>query len=518
MKSLFHIVCPALLFFAFSARASAAPPATETDFPPFPGSVLLSDEKNQFSPAMTRLNRTFSTEASGDEVFEFYRTRLATPAQKPYAMAATLKPGETSGVAAMTGAVYGKSFLSTAPEEIKRAFSKRRKAAGTDWVQGASFLWSSKDAGGVARSFSLDIRDQSITDDDPPRYEQKTQITLNVTITAATAAGTGSIAGLKQLGQKSQDQMDATQKAVDETFARDLFEPAKSGTPQQVLAALKAGGKIEERNLGGVTPLMTAAANNPDPQVISVLLKAAAAVNGVSSTSFTPLMYAAMGNTAAVVTALIRAGADVKAQTVPGATPLWMAAGNAHPGVITALVKAGADVHLRLASLAQTPLLLAVESSNPVAVLELLDKGAGTDLKGADGVRSLASAVTKRPKLDIIAALIKGGADVNGKDSDTGSTALMRAANAGVDDVRVYRMLLDSGARVNDSNTYGKTALMFASESCHNREVLSILLTAGADPAAKDAFGNTAAFYAQQNQNLQGAGAQDLDTPGANMR
>jgi hypothetical protein len=117
---------------------------------------------------MTMLDRTYTTEASADEVFSFYEARLSTTPKKEYVVATMLAPGEISGIAAMTGAVYGTSFLKTAPEEIRLAFAKRKKAAGTDWVQGARFLWSSKDRSGGTSSFSLEIVDQSITDDDPP--------------------------------------------------------------------------------------------------------------------------------------------------------------------------------------------------------------------------------------------------------------------------------------------------------------------------------------------------------------
>jgi ankyrin repeat protein len=516
MKSPLLALCAALLFFALAVRVSAVPPATERDFVPFPGSDLVSDDSNQPSPTMTLLTRTYATEASADEVFLFYKARLATKTEKKYVMAATLAPGEVSGVAAMTGAVYGKSFLSTASQEIRAGFAKRKKAADPDWVKGARFLWSSKDASGGTRSFSLEVMDQSVTDDDPSLYRQKTEITLKVTVSAKSAAtAEDQMAGMIQLGQKSQSQMEATENTVKTTFAQDLFEPAKSGTPQQVQAALKAGGKIEDRDLGGATALMYAAGTNPDPEVISVLLKAGAGANDRDSMGMTPLMYAAAGNNAKIVSALLRAGADVHAETQPGAACLFYSAQNPNPGVVSALVKAGADVHLRFAKLAETPLLGAIRASNPVVVLELLSLGAASDLKGPDGVRALASAATDRPKPEIISALLKGGADVNGKDDDTGSTALMRAANKGVDDTHVYRLLLDSGARVNDTNQIGRTALMDAAEVCSNPEVLAVLLAAGADPGSRDAFGNTAASFARRNANLQGADLKALNAPGA---
>jgi ankyrin repeat protein len=520
MKSPLLVVYVAALLCAVTARVSAAPPATEADFPAFPASVLLSDEKNQLNPVMLMLNRAYTTDASADDVFKFYDTQLSTTPKKAYVVAATLAPGEVSGVAAMTGAVYGRGFLKSSTEEIRLAFSKRTKAAGADWVQGARFTWSSKDQGGGTRSFALEIMDQSITDDNPPHYRQKTRITLKVTTILKSSAGAeGSPAGLVQLGQQSQAQMAATQGAVEKVFAQDLFEPAKSGTPQQVLAALKAGGEIEGRSWG-ITPLMAAAATNPDPEVVSVLLKAGADVKSIATTGAvlygaTPLMHAAAWNTVEIVTALLRAGSDVKAEAELGLNSLWLSASNRHPGVVTALVKAGGDVHSRFVRMGQTPLLAAVEAGNPVALSELLTNGAGTDLKGPDGMLALTNAVTVRPQLEIISTLIKAGVDVNRKEPLLGSSALILAASAGVNDTRVYGLLLGLGARINDANQYGRTALMGAADACGNPEVLSVLLAAGADPKTKDVMGNTASSLARRNAKLEGADLKALDVSGA---
>jgi ankyrin repeat protein len=226
-------------------------------------------------------------------------------------------------------------------------------------------------------------------------------------------------------------------------------------------------------------------------------------------------MFAAYGNTATIVSALLHAGSDVKAESEPGLTSLWLAAENPHPGVVSALVKAGADVHYRFTRVAQTPLLAAVHAGNPVALSELLANGADADLKGPDGMQALVRAVTIRPKLEIISALIKAGVDVNGKETQTGASALILAASAGVDDTQVYSLLLESGARVNDSDQYGKTALIGAAGACRNPKVLTVLLAAGADPKAKDMLGNTAASNARRNQNLQGADVKELNVPGA---
>jgi ankyrin repeat protein len=59
-------------------------------------------------------------------------------------------------------------------------------------------------------------------------------------------------------------------------FAQCFFELVKTGTPEHVRAALANGAKFDHRDKDGWTPLMVAARNNPNPEVITVLLKSGA--------------------------------------------------------------------------------------------------------------------------------------------------------------------------------------------------------------------------------------------------
>ena len=92
------------------------------------------------------------------------------------------------------------------------------------------------------------------------------------------------------------------------TAAQDFSELVKTGTPQQIQEALSSGADVEVTDFPfwtvrpfrseaarqyqieteGLTPLMLAGAFNPDPDVISVLLKAGANPNDERS-GFTPL-------------------------------------------------------------------------------------------------------------------------------------------------------------------------------------------------------------------------------------
>ena len=95
---------------------------------------------------------------------------------------------------------------------------------------------------------------------------------------------------------------------------------------------------------------MEASENNPNPEVIHVLLSAGAdAAERDGDFSMTPLMFAAWSSeSAAVARALLNAGADVHARDRDGWTALMHAAAfNIHqdsPAIVGALIAAGSEI------------------------------------------------------------------------------------------------------------------------------------------------------------------------------
>jgi ankyrin repeat protein len=70
------------------------------------------------------------------------------------------------------------------------------------------------------------------------------------------------------------------------------------------------------------------------------------------------------------------------------------------------------------------------------------------------------------------------------------------SSEAGVEDiVETINLLLDHGARINDRDDRGRTALMIAAELDH-MVVVDLLIRRGADVAARDKAGNTASDLA----------------------
>ena|GEM_PF-5241208 len=126
----------------------------------------------------------------------------------------------------------------------------------------------------------------------------------------------------------------------------EFFELCRSGTPQEIQAAIQRGSDVNSQGRENWTPLIFAARDNPNPESLSVLIKAGADVNFVSENTWTPLKAAARWNeNPQVISVLVKAGANIDAREGRRTALMWAAAESSNPLVISALLDAGADVH-----------------------------------------------------------------------------------------------------------------------------------------------------------------------------
>ena len=79
-----------------------------------------------------------------------------------------------------------------------------------------------------------------------------------------------------------------------------------------------------------------------------------------------------------------------------------------------------------------------------------------------------------------IEAAIKDGANVYGGSGDKAMTPLM-IASQNDDALEVVKLLLKYGAKVNETNTQGDTALLLAAQTTTNTDIINTLIEAGAD-------------------------------------
>jgi len=120
---------------------------------------------------------------------------------------------------------------------------------------------------------------------------------------------------------------------------------------------------------------------------------------------------------------------------------------------------------------------------------------------GADGCDKFALLWAAEEGHDqVVAELIKAGADVNSRSAAGGPCALSLAAQNG--HLQVVHMLVEAGADVDARAIQGWTPLMKAAYFGHD-EIAQYLIEAGAELRIRDANGQTAIDHARQADNHQ---------------
>jgi ankyrin repeat protein len=361
------------------------------------------------------------------------------------------------------------------------------------------------------------------------------------------------------------------------------FEAPFGGTPlmfavhghhvEIVRVLLKAGARVNHAATDGTTALIVAAsAGHAD--LIAPLVDAGAAIDARDKEGRTALMHAASGGFhsqaeeayAAVVKALLASRAAVQLQAADGRTALAIAADEDFRQIVALLKAAGAvdvplpaqafldaivrgstadvramlkDTALANASLATrdemtrtrrlTALQLAATRGHLDIVKALVDAGADVNAR-SEGGTALTHAAEWTPaerKEEVVALLLRAGADLKATDSGTwtavhraarsGSTGAVRALVAAGADINSVAMtdgdtpltiaaihghsalvadLIKAGANVNIQNLNKRTALMHAAASGDVASVRA-LIQAGADVNAVENNGGTALAWAK---------------------
>jgi hypothetical protein len=123
----------------------------------------------------------------------------------------------------------------------------------------------------------------------------------------------------------------------------------------------------------------------------------------------------------------------------------------------------------------------------------LLDHGADINAMGEDGHTPLITAILQSTPYTI-RHLIEKGADVN-KPAANGETPLMFACDYGFNPIGVLQPLLDHGAKIEQTDAAGRTALVWCAMQDLDKPIY-FLMQHGANLNAADQAGETALTYA----------------------
>lgn len=252
--------------------------------------------------------------------------------------------------------------------------------------------------------------------------------------------------------------------------------------------------------LAGADSRVADAARRQDAAEVRALLQQRADVNGAQADGTTALHWAAHWDAVDVADALIRARANPNAINELGVSPLALACTNGSAPMVKRLLDAGADPNAKNARV--PPLMVCAQTGSVEAVAALIARRADVNVREPlRGQTPLMWAVSRK-HLEVARLLIARGADVRARSrlmrvavnranptdiytaavgtvSQGGSTPLLFAARQG--DVESARLLLASGAEVNDLLPDGTSALTLAAHSNHPA-LVDLLLERGANP------------------------------------
>jgi uncharacterized protein len=297
-----------------------------------------------------------------------------------------------------------------------------------------------------------------------------------------------------------------------------LHWAAHHGDAAATKALLAAGAKPSALTDTGITPLALACEAG-DPSVVKMLLDAGADANQLLANGETPLMMAARTGNVPVLKELVAHGAKVdQREKLRGTTALMWAAANSNTAAVNFLISKGADVNARSASI-QPGRKPYVAPPGRERIEEFVN---GTGLRGAavseDGDTAPPGEKKQTPEEQAAekARLEKEIAEAKkaisrfpptaqwnqrGPEKFGGLTPLIFATRQG--DLATVKALLKAGADVNETSTYGWTALLDATQ---NRfyQIGVYLLEHGADPNIANAGGWTPLYIATDNRNIEG--------------
>lgn len=321
-----------------------------------------------------------------------------------------------------------------------------------------------------------------------------------------------------------------------------LMFAAGAGNLDIVKLLVEKGADVNFSGSSNLTPLtMVSYSPNPNPDIVTYLIKHGAKINPIDSGWKTPLQEAIIQRKANIAKVLILLGANLNIPDGMGNTPLINAVMQL-PKVVPLLVEKGAKIN-SLNPQGMSVLLGACYEHNSSLIRLLIHKGAKINQTNKYHVSPLSELVVSGSGPDT-SFMIKHGAIVNMYDQN-GDTPLIMSIQGknissctillkhGVDinhldrkgksaliylfskdhdqrDINgqselnrrhiLLKLLIEYGAKINQSDSDGRTPIMLAI-NYNDLNSVRILLEDGVDIEQKDRYGYNAFHYAQLRHN-----------------
>jgi ankyrin repeat protein len=253
---------------------------------------------------------------------------------------------------------------------------------------------------------------------------------------------------------------------------------------------LGRGAKVNVRNRGGWTPLVSATKLGQD-ECVRVLIEKGADVNFPASDGTTPLIAASRLRSPSLLKMLLAAGADATAVDWAGRTALDSAIASGRPNLVQLLQRAAPNVQ---SSAEDDPLLRLVRTGTPKEVRRLLRQRSDLPQELLD--TALVFSLDRRTgSIKMLRTLLAAGANASTRDA-TGRPVLCMVEHCASVGVSGVEALLAAGADVDATDALhgGVTALHSAARGSTN--LAAALIEGGANVDAVADGGETPLFVA----------------------